>query len=61
MPMSGKEMVKAFERAGWKILRQKGSHVIMGKGSRRVTIPLHGNKDLGTGLERKLLKLLAEG
>jgi hypothetical protein len=27
MPISGKEMVKRFEKAGWVVLRKRGSHV----------------------------------
>ena len=32
MPLSGKEMQKRYEKAGWQKIRQKGSHVIMAKG-----------------------------
>ena len=58
MPLSGKEMQKKFERAGWQKIRQKGSHVIMGKGEERETIPMH--KELGKGLEKHLLKRIGE-
>lgn len=54
MPFSGKEMLKLYEKNGWIALRQNGSHVIVGKGTERETIPMH--KELKTGLERKLLK-----
>lgn len=56
MPLSGKEMIRLFLNHGWVILRQRGSHVQMGKGSERETIPSH--KELKKGLERKLLKRL---
>lgn len=56
MPLSGKEMKKLYEKAGWIELRQKGSHVIMGKNDQRETIPMH--RELKKGLERKLLKRL---
>jgi len=59
MPLSGKEMLALFERQKWVVLRKKGSHVIVGKGSLRQTIPMH--KELKKGLERKLLKALKEG
>jgi predicted RNA binding protein YcfA (HicA-like mRNA interferase family) len=49
-------MQKKFEQAGWQKIRQKGSHVIMARGDERETIPMH--KELGTGLEKKLLKRL---
>lgn len=56
MPLSGKEMVKLFERAGWRILWQKGSHLRIEKGSQRTTIPMH--KELKPGTEHDLLKIL---
>lgn len=51
-------MLKLYEQQGWVFLRQKGSHVIVGKGSQRETIPMH--KELKKGLEQKLLKKLKE-
>ena len=56
MPLSGKEMVRLYEENGWAILRQKGSHLQVGKGTERETIPMH--RELKKGLERKLLKRL---
>ncbi len=56
MPMSGKEMKKLYEKRGWWELRQNGSHVIMGKGQLRETIPMH--RELSVGLEKALLKRL---
>jgi len=40
--------------------RIKGSHHIMKKGEHTETIPVHGNKELKTGMERALLKRLKE-
>ena len=59
MPLSEKEMVRLYERHGWVVLRQKGSHVQMGKQDKRETIPMH--KELRRGLEQKLLKRLTRG
>lgn len=56
MPKSGKEVLRLYENNGWSLLRQKGSHVVVGKGNERETIPMH--KELKTGLEKKLLKRL---
>jgi len=39
-------------------LRRNGSHVIVGKGEPRETIPIHANRDLKKGLEKKLLNRL---
>ena len=56
MPLSGKEMLKLYKQAGWVVIRQKGSHVIVGKGHVRETIPMH--KELKRGIEAALLKRL---
>jgi predicted RNA binding protein YcfA (HicA-like mRNA interferase family) len=48
--MTGKEAIKILEKKGWRILRSQGSHYRLGKNSLRVTIPVHGHKDLGKGL-----------
>jgi predicted RNA binding protein YcfA (HicA-like mRNA interferase family) len=59
VPKSGKEMVRLFESSGWRMLRQRGSHVVMGKGTLRSVIPLH--RELKRGLEQKLLKMILQG
>ena len=48
--MNGKKVISTLEKKGWKILRSHGSHYRLGKGSLRVTVPVHGSKDLGKGL-----------
>lgn len=59
MPVSGKEMAKKFEKAGYeKVKGGKGSHMKYRKGNKTVIIPAH--KELKKGLERALLKLLGE-
>jgi len=59
MTISGKEMLKRYIKAGWKIERSKGSHHFLIKGDEVEIIPIH-SKDLGKGLEAKLLKKLEE-
>ena len=59
MPISGEEMLNHYLKAGWKVLRRKGSHVIVGKGNERETIPMH--KELKKGLEKYLSKRLKGG
>jgi len=59
MPLSGKEMVKLFEKSGWRFARQTGSHVHMEcQDGRHASIPLH--KELKVGMEHALLKKLRE-
>lgn len=58
MPLTGKEMAKLAEKNGWVEIRQNGSHHHFKHEDFDyiVTIPIHGNKDLGRGLESKILK-----
>jgi len=39
------QIVAAFERAGWQVVRQKGSHIRMQKrserGAQKITVPAH--------------------
>jgi predicted RNA binding protein YcfA (HicA-like mRNA interferase family) len=57
--VSGKEFSKILERHGWTLLRVQGSHHIYGKtGSDvRLSVSIHGNQALKTGLLRHLMKM----
>ncbi|MEQ6342944.1 MAG: type II toxin-antitoxin system HicA family toxin [Gammaproteobacteria bacterium] len=57
--VSGKTFAKIIERHGWTLLRINGSHHIYGKGGSivRLSIPIHGNTPLKTGLLKHLVKL----
>ena len=58
-PISCKAFAKIVERHGWKLLRVSGSHHIYGKEGSvvRLSIPIHGNTPLKTGLLRHLMKM----
>ena len=57
--VSGKEFAKILERHGWSLLRVQGSHHIYGKAGNdaRLSIPIHGNQAIKTGMLRHLMKL----
>jgi Predicted periplasmic or secreted lipoprotein len=57
--LSGREFARLVERHGWTLLRVSGSHHIYGKPGTVVplSIPIHANRPLKTGLLRHLLKL----
>jgi len=57
--VSGKDFAKTLERHGWSLMRIKGSHHIYGKaGSEvRISVPIHGNQALKTGLLRHFMKM----
>ncbi len=55
--ISGSQAIKSFEKFGYRVVRQKGSHIRLkykNNSLNPLTIPLH--KELGTGLLRRLLR-----
>ncbi len=55
--VSGREAVKRFERLGYRVIRQRGSHIRLhhpNPSRKPVTVPDH--RELGRGLLRKLLR-----
>ena len=56
--VSGHVLARALERHGWVLRRINGSHHIYGKSGSpvRISIPIHGNQSLKTGLLHHLLK-----
>ncbi len=57
--LSGRALARLVERRGWTLLRVNGSHHIYGRPGSvvRLSIPIHGNRPLKTGLLRHLAKL----
>jgi predicted RNA binding protein YcfA (HicA-like mRNA interferase family) len=55
--ISGKEAVRAFERAGWSVRGQVGSHVMMTKEGVRANLSVPQHKDLSVGTLRKLIRV----
>ena len=51
------ELIPALEKAGFRLIRQKGSHMRMKHPDGRVvTVPVHPGRDMGRGLLRKVLR-----
>lgn len=57
--VTGKEMIKKYEKNGWKVISIRGSHYKMEKNGCLEIIPYH-TKELGKGIETSLLKTLKE-
>ncbi len=57
--VSGKQFCSILERHGWVLDRIRGSHYIYSKlrETAILTVPVHGNRDLRSGLQRKLMKM----
>jgi predicted RNA binding protein YcfA (HicA-like mRNA interferase family) len=54
--MSGKDFIKKLMKDGWTLDRVKGSHHIMRKEGITLSVPVHKNEDLDTGIYNELLK-----
>ena len=53
--MTGKDVIKKLLSAGFVLDRVNGSHHILVKpGQFSVSVPVHGNRDLGVGLLKAL-------
>ncbi len=65
--LAGRELIRLLRKAGFEIVRQKGSHVSLQKGNFKTVVPLHDEVASGTllailkqcGLSREdLIKLM---
>ena len=54
----GEQVVRAFQRAGWKITRQRSSHIILEKEGYEATlsVPVHKGKNVKRDTLRDLIK-----
>ena len=56
--ITGKKLCKILEENGWKLARINGSHHVYVKENEeaRIVVPVHGNKEIKTGLLKAILK-----
>jgi predicted RNA binding protein YcfA (HicA-like mRNA interferase family) len=54
--MSGREVVRAFEKHGWEVARQRDSHIIMVKAGQNVTLSVPDHKEVARGTLRSLIR-----
>ena len=54
--LSGREVVRAFEKFGWHMARQKASHIIMTKPGEIVTLSVPDHKEVARGTLRSLIR-----
>jgi predicted RNA binding protein YcfA (HicA-like mRNA interferase family) len=58
MPFKYREIESKLTTMGYRVVRQKGSHVIFSNGKITFPVPKHGSKDISPGVARQLLKIL---
>jgi predicted RNA binding protein YcfA (HicA-like mRNA interferase family) len=54
--MSGRQAVRAFEKHGWEIARQRGSHIVMVKTGVNVTLSIPDHREVARGTLRSLIR-----
>ena len=54
--LSGRETVAVFERFGWNVARQKGSHIVMTKPGQLVTLSIPDHREVAKGTLRSLIR-----
>lgn len=54
--ISGREAVKAFENADWRIVGQVGSHVVITKLGERANLSIPQHRELAVGILRSLIR-----
>lgn len=56
-PQPAKKIIKALSKLGFKIVRKRGSHVVMKHPDGRLTVvPVHAREELGAGLLNKIIE-----
>jgi len=56
--LKAQEAEKLLFKAGFKMVRSKGSHRIYRKGDRRIIVPFHASKTLHPKIVKQILKSL---
>lgn len=54
--ISGAEAVKALQKAGWRVDRQRGSHVVMLKPGQIASLSIPQHRELAPGTLRSLIR-----
>lgn len=54
--LSGGDVVKAFGRDGWQMVRQRGSHMILVKNGHMATLSVPDHREVAKGTLRSLIR-----
>jgi predicted RNA binding protein YcfA (HicA-like mRNA interferase family) len=53
---SGRRVVRAFQKLGWEVARQRGSHIIPVKEDRLVSLSVPDHREIARGTLRSLIR-----
>jgi len=54
--LSGRDVVKAFGKDGWQMVRQRGSHMILVKSGHMATLSVPDHREVARGTLRSLIR-----
>jgi predicted RNA binding protein YcfA (HicA-like mRNA interferase family) len=54
--LSGREVVRAFEKLGWQVARQRASHIILVKPREMITLSVPNHTEVARGTLRSLIR-----
>ncbi len=54
--MSGVEVVRVFESFGWRVVRQRGSHIVMIKDGEIASLSIPNHREVAKGTLRSLIR-----
>jgi predicted RNA binding protein YcfA (HicA-like mRNA interferase family) len=54
--LSGRKTVRVFEKPGWQVARQRGSHIIMVREGETATLSIPDHKEVAKGTLRSLIR-----
>jgi predicted RNA binding protein YcfA (HicA-like mRNA interferase family) len=54
--LSGRDVVRAFAKDGWQMVRQRGSHMIMVKDGHMATLSVPDHREVAKGTLRSLIR-----
>jgi predicted RNA binding protein YcfA (HicA-like mRNA interferase family) len=54
--LSGRKAVRVFEKLGWEVVRQRGSHIILVKEGEIATLSIPDHKEIAKGTLRSLIR-----
>ncbi|GAB1542125.1 type II toxin-antitoxin system HicA family toxin [Scytonema sp. NUACC21] len=54
--LSGRQVVRIFEKFGWQVVRQSGSHIILVKDGEMATLSVPDHSEIAKGTLRTLIR-----
>lgn len=54
--LSGEQVVRIFENFGWRVARQRGSHIILTKEGDMATLSVPNHREIAKGILRSLIR-----